>query len=79
MDEKIIFGEIIKNIRERNGISQEILAKKTGLDRSYLSNIEMGKQSPTLQTILRLASGLQVKPSTLFIEFEKRISEKGEA
>ncbi|MBP7716102.1 MAG: helix-turn-helix transcriptional regulator [Methanoregulaceae archaeon] len=79
MDEKQIFGAIIKEYRERNDISQEILAKRTGLDRSYLSHIEMGKQSPTLSTILKIAAGLHVKPSTLFLEFENRVSNIGGA
>lgn len=66
-----IFGKIIKEIRNQQGISQEELSDRTGLDRSYLSQIENGKKSPSLSTILRISRALNLKTSELLLKFEE--------
>ena len=47
-------------------LSQEGLAEATGLDRTFLSNIEMGQRRPSLDVLLLLARGLDISLATLF-------------
>ena len=55
----------IKALRERRGLTQEQLAEKAGIGRSYLARLETARQDPTLSTLEKLAKALGVKVSTL--------------
>lgn len=66
-----IFGRILQEQRKAKQISQEKLAKLTGLDRTAISLIETGKRSPIFITILKLCSALEIKPSELLSIYEK--------
>jgi transcriptional regulator with XRE-family HTH domain len=46
-------------------MTQEALAEATGLHPTFVSNIERGYRVPSVPTLLRLAAGLNVRPSTL--------------
>jgi transcriptional regulator with XRE-family HTH domain len=46
-------------------MSQEQLAAKAGISRTYLARIETARQDPTLSTIEKLARALRVKPGRL--------------
>jgi transcriptional regulator with XRE-family HTH domain len=72
MSNEEIFGKILQEERKAKKISQEKLAKLTGLDRTFISLIENGKRNPTLTTILKICVGLNVKPSELFSIYEKK-------
>jgi transcriptional regulator with XRE-family HTH domain len=54
------FGQRIRELREKRGLSQEGFAEKVGLDRTYISGIERGVRNPTLLTVQRLADGLGI-------------------
>jgi transcriptional regulator with XRE-family HTH domain len=56
----------LKTLRERRGMTQEQLAKKSGVGRSHLARLETGRQDPTLSTLEKLAKALGVKPGRLF-------------
>jgi len=60
------FGEAVRSVRKQRGISQESLALKCGLDRTYISGIERGTRNPSLTNILKIAAALQVSPSEIF-------------
>jgi CheY-like chemotaxis protein/DNA-binding XRE family transcriptional regulator len=62
------FGASVKRLRHRLGISQEELAWRAELHRTYVSDIERGVRNPSLQSIERLAKALEVSFSTLFHE-----------
>ena len=51
----------IKAIRERRGLTQQELAKKAGIGRSYLARLETARQDPTLSTLEKIAKALRVK------------------
>ncbi len=55
-----MFGERLKQLRHEYGISQEELARRAGVNRSYLSMVENEKSSPTIDIVQRLAIGLGV-------------------
>ena len=51
--------------RELLGISQEELAHRAGLHRTYISDIERGARNPSLKTLSRLADALEISTSDL--------------
>jgi len=63
MHKEEIFGKILQEERKAKKISQEKLAKYTGLDRTFISLIENGKRSPTFSTILKICSALEMDSS----------------
>jgi CheY-like chemotaxis protein/DNA-binding XRE family transcriptional regulator len=65
-DVKKGFGLAIKTWRGKSGISQEELAFRAGLHRSYVADIERGARNASLQTIEKLAAALKLSLSTLF-------------
>jgi transcriptional regulator with XRE-family HTH domain len=65
-DQKLLFGERLRQLRTLAGLSQEELAEKAGLDRTYVSSCERGRRNVSLENIWRFALALGVKPSALF-------------
>lgn len=57
----IQFGLRIAELRRRLSISQEELAERCGVHRTYIGSIERGEKSPTLNTIEKIAKGLGVE------------------
>jgi transcriptional regulator with XRE-family HTH domain len=55
---KAIIGNVLRAKREKLGISQEDLAERAGVDRSYVSILERGLKSPTLETFERICIAL---------------------
>ncbi len=66
------FGKIIRIKRVESGLSQEQLAEKAELHRTYISQLERGIKSPTLKTIFRLSRALSASPQGLI----ERLGEK---
>ena len=58
-------GENLKKLRIKKDISQIELARILSVDRSFVSNIENGKNNPTLSTITSLAKALGVSTNEL--------------
>jgi transcriptional regulator with XRE-family HTH domain len=59
------FSANVRHLRDKRGWSQEELAEKSGLHRTYISGIERGVRNPTLSIIDRLAKALGVPASEL--------------
>jgi transcriptional regulator with XRE-family HTH domain len=55
----------IQRIRKEQGISQEKLALKAEIDRSYMSQIERCLANPSIDALLRISNALEVAPSEL--------------
>jgi transcriptional regulator with XRE-family HTH domain len=64
------FGLILKKNRINMKLSQEELAHRSNLDRTYISLLERGQRKPTLNTIFVLSANLNIKPSNLIKEVE---------
>jgi transcriptional regulator with XRE-family HTH domain len=60
------FGARIRYLRLKLGLSQEELAGRCDLDRTYIGGIERGERNPSLKNIWIIASALQVPISALF-------------
>jgi len=65
-----IFGEVLRAARERAGISQEELAFRAGIDRTFVSRLERGIRQPTITTLIGLSSALDVSATVLVREVE---------
>jgi CheY-like chemotaxis protein len=57
---KILLGKAIKNTRSALGISQEELAARAGLHRTYVSDVERGVRNPSLESVDKLARALEL-------------------
>lgn len=75
MDIAIAFGKAVKIRRVEVGITQDALADKAGIARSFLSGIELGNKMATITSVWRLAEALDCKPSDLWLTAERLISE----
>ena len=64
-DIKKQLGKKIKELRLRAGYSQEELASKAGLHRTYMSDIERGERNVSVENIKKIADALNVDPSEL--------------
>jgi len=62
---QVALGEAIRSARNERGFGQEAFAKHVGLDRSYYGAIERGEFNITLTTLIKIAAGLRIRPSTL--------------
>lgn len=62
----------IQRIRKEQGISQEKLALKADIDRSYMSQIERQLANPSIDAILRISNALEVAPSELLQHGKKK-------
>jgi transcriptional regulator with XRE-family HTH domain len=58
-------GMTIKRLRERRGLTQEALAKRAGIHRVYVAQIEAQTKVPSIATLEKLAKALNVKPGRL--------------
>jgi transcriptional regulator with XRE-family HTH domain len=60
------FGRKVRVLRKAMGYSQEKLADKAGLHRTYIGSIERGEQNVSLDNISKIAKALQVPVAELF-------------
>jgi transcriptional regulator with XRE-family HTH domain len=69
MDVRTIVGSNVRRYRGEAGLSQEGLAELMGVDRAYVSGLELGRRNPTILTIWHTAMALKIRPSKL-LEFD---------
>lgn len=60
------FGNTVRTLRKKTGLSQDELAAKAGIDRSYLGAVERGAHNISLRNVFKIATALSVHPSELF-------------
>ncbi len=70
-----LFGLVISDLRRNAGLSQEALADKAGVHRTYISQLERGLKSPTLAVLMKLAAALEVRPSKIILLLERSLYE----
>lgn len=61
-----LFGQRVKELRMRSGMSQEALAFRAGLERSYISDLERGIRNISITNIEKVASALTISLEYLF-------------
>ena len=74
MDEILIaFGKTIKKERKLQKITQEELAYRARLDRTFISYVENARKLPSLISVFQFAQGLNMPPSELLKRVEKEL------
>lgn len=68
---KVQFGTVLRNVRERQKLTQEELAGRCSLSRNYISSLERGCKLPGIETIIALAMGLGITVSAFIQEIEE--------
>jgi transcriptional regulator with XRE-family HTH domain len=69
-DVRRMVGRNVRRLRIAAGLSQAELAERMGVDRAYVSGLELGQRNPTVLTLWHIARALEVKV-LLFFEEEK--------
>ncbi len=62
---RIVFGRRVRELRLERGFSQEKLAELADLHRNYVGGVERGERNVSLVNIVKLAHGLNVRPTKL--------------
>ena len=65
---RMVFASNVRRIRRLKEISQEKLAERDGLHRTYVGEIERGERNPSIDVMERLAEGLSVPLVELLVE-----------
>jgi transcriptional regulator with XRE-family HTH domain len=68
-----ILGKRIRELRKKEGFSQESFADHCGLHRTYMGGLERGEHNLTIQTALTIARGLNITVSRLLSGIEQNV------
>jgi transcriptional regulator with XRE-family HTH domain len=71
-DLKTKIGEVLRAKREKLDTSQEGLAERAGVDRTYVSILERGLKSPTVETLERICAALGTLPERVIEEARRK-------
>lgn len=74
MNIKVLFGQKVRSIRTERGISQEELAFRCELHRTYISDVERGERNVSLENIEKIATALGVEPRDL-LDFDSIVKQ----
>lgn len=66
----VSLGKAIRAARVSQGLSQEGLADKAGIDRSYMGGVERGEHNVAIINLLKIADALEIKTSSLLNKIE---------
>lgn len=69
-------GKRIKQLREKNNITQEVFADKCGLNRTYITSLERGERNISIVNLERISNAFNISLSEFF-DFEGEINGKG--
>ena len=70
------FGSVLRQLRKQRKLSQETFAFECGLNRQFISLMELGQRAPSIETIYKVAAGLGLRGSELLAHVEAQISAK---
>ena len=66
MDLQVQFGLRVKELRLKSGLSQEALAYKAGIDRTYMTGVENGKRNVSAKNMEKIISALELPVPDFF-------------
>jgi len=73
-DVRRMVGRNVRRLRTAAGLSQAELAERMGVDRAYVSGLELGQRNPTIVTLWHITKALGVKLQALVKEERSRRS-----
>lgn len=73
-----MFGRLLRQWRLERRMSQERLAEISGCDRSYLSRLERGINTPSLSVMIELANALEIRPSEMLASVGLALDQQAE-
>lgn len=68
MEAVALLAKNVRALRKRRGLSQEELAFRAGMKRTYLSDLERGTRNPSVRALGRLAEALDIPPAHLLVD-----------
>jgi transcriptional regulator with XRE-family HTH domain len=71
-DVRRLVGRNVKRLRVKAALSQAALAERMGVDRAYVSGLELGQRNPTIVTLWHIAQALGIRPKLFFEENQPR-------
>jgi transcriptional regulator with XRE-family HTH domain len=72
LEPEVAFGIVLRELRKQRGLSQESLAHEAGMERNYISLLELGRNSASLKMIFRLAPVLGTSVAELMTLVEEK-------
>ena len=66
-------GHVVRRLRKKRGLSQEVFSGLAGIGRSHLAMIESGSKQTNFETILRIANAFEIAPHELVYLIEQEI------
>lgn len=70
-------GQALRSLRTRRKWSQTELSLRADVDRNYISLVELGKSSPSVRMVFKLCDALDLTPSDLLKDVERRMKTQG--
>lgn len=70
MELSVAFGKVLRRCRKRVALSQEVLGFESGLERNYVSMLELGQRVPSLTTVMKLSGPLKMPAWELIKEVD---------
>ena len=68
-----LVGDVLAQLRQEKGMSQEVVSGLADIGRSHLSAIERGERKPTLETFYRICCALNMKMSDVMLLLERQL------
>jgi transcriptional regulator with XRE-family HTH domain len=70
----IAFGKVLRRLRKEVGLTQEQLGFEAELERNFISMLELGQRQPTLTTIYRLSSPLNITAPAMIAQVDVELA-----
>lgn len=72
-----MIGEVLRDTRKKSGMTQEELAFKAGIHRTYISFLERDIKSPTVEVLFKICKALDISASEFIARVEENVGDRG--
>lgn len=73
-----LIGKLLKQLRKKKKLTQNVLSGLAGLDETHYNKIERGLRSPNLETLFKISYALDIKPHELVLMIENELDKNEE-
>lgn len=78
MDIAVAFGLVLRSLRVQAELTQEQLGFEAGLERNFISMLELGQRQPSLASVFKLSQALHVAPDHVVKLVKMRLSKESD-